>query len=700
MWRCPQLGVAPADESPNYTAVWRDGMDGFRVRRSMLLVLVGGIALLIFGISVALAGRAGALGRERHALAQRSQQQAAALDEYAARAASIILITAHNPAFGDFYQLPGDRAARVSAGGNVVDEANDALGYLEQLYPDSIGEACFIDDTGAEIARMVRGERAAVADLSLEEAQQPFFAPSFALPPGTVYHAKPYLSPDTDEWVIANATLVPTEAGRQRAIVHFEVTVESFRRHAVAQGTAQLLVVDADTGTVVINSAQSQQIGAPLGDPGDTRFAALTKPWADSGHFEMDGRQGAYHRVAGSPTNANDWYAVALAPGPTGLLTGVGTSTLITVVLALLLIGYATWGLRQGRSVLVAAANTDPLTGLLNRRRLVADLDRQLNRVTTQDPLLLMLCDLNGFKTYNDTFGHPAGDALLARLGTALATATAGRGLAYRIGGDEFCVLARPGRDGVAAIVTVVTEALSEHGDGFTITTSHGAILLPDEARHADEAMRLVDLRMYEQKNSGRVPADTQAANALLRALRERDAGLAERLTRTAHLAGAVAQQMGLGPEEQARISRAAQLHDVGKVAVPDEILSKAEPLDATEWAFLQHCPAIGERITAAAPALASLAPLIKAAREHFDGTGYPDGLIGDAAPLGSRIILACAALVAMTSDRPYAPTMDLDDAMVQIHQAAGNQLDPRVTAALLQHLTTPVPVPGDRASA
>jgi response regulator RpfG family c-di-GMP phosphodiesterase len=243
----------------------------------------------------------------------------------------------------------------------------------------------------------------------------------------------------------------------------------------------------------------------------------------------------------------------------------------------------------------------------------------------------------------------------------------------------------------VAGIVAIATEALSEHGDGFAITTSHGAILLPEEAGDPAEAMRLVDLRMYEQKNNGRIPADTQTTNALLRALRERDPGLAERLTRTAELAGAVAREMGLAPDEQARIGKAAHLHDIGKVAVPDEILAKTTQLDAAEWAYLRQTPTIGERITAAAPSLSTLAPLIRGSREHFDGTGYPDRLVGDAAPLGSRIIAACAAFVAMTSDRPYAVTLDIEQAATEIRQGAGTQFDPQVATALLQHLTTSV---------
>src|SRR5205814_1074128 len=139
------------------------------------------------------------------------------------------------------------------------------------------------------------------------------------------------------------------------------------------------------------------------------------------------------------------WSRAAMVSSPTNPLTGVGALAIVLVAVSLLLIAYAVVALWRGQLVLVRAANTDALTGLYNRRRLTADLNAGLRRATAGDPLLLILCDLNGFKVYNDTFGHPAGDALLTRLGGTLVAALHGRASAYRIGGDEFCVLARPG---------------------------------------------------------------------------------------------------------------------------------------------------------------------------------------------------------------------------------------------------------------
>jgi len=138
------------------------------------------------------------------------------------------------------------------------------------------------------------------------------------------------------------------------------------------------------------------------------------------------------------------------------------------------------------------------------------------------------------------------------------------------------------------------------------------------------------------------------------------------------------------------RIRQAAQLHDVGKVGIPDEIVRKPTGLSPDEWAYMRQAPSIGERITLSAPALAAVAPLVRSAREHYDGTGYPDGLAGHDIPLGARIIAACAALAAMTSDRPYADRLDTPGALEELNRATATQFDPTVIAALHQALLQP----------
>ena len=182
------------------------------MRRLLLLVLAGAVALLAVGTGAGLAGHANALTRQRQELMRRATEQSQVLNDYFERSRSIMLITAQNPAFAALYDLPGTRDERIRSGGAVLRQANDAMDYLEKLYPGRIGEACFIDAAGAENARVVRGERAAIDDLSPDESGNPFFRPTFALRPGQVYQARPYVSPDTNEWVLANSTVVPSRA--------------------------------------------------------------------------------------------------------------------------------------------------------------------------------------------------------------------------------------------------------------------------------------------------------------------------------------------------------------------------------------------------------------------------------------------------------------------------------------------------------
>jgi hypothetical protein len=157
-----------------------------------LSVLLVAICLLPVGIGSGTSAHSHAKAALDGALANTASAQAQVLEDYFARARSIDLLTANNPAFRHFYRTPGDRAAKIRAGGPVLDEANEALGYLEELFPDSIGEACFIDRAGPEIARMVRGERATAADLSPDESGASFFAPTFALAHKQVYQARPF----------------------------------------------------------------------------------------------------------------------------------------------------------------------------------------------------------------------------------------------------------------------------------------------------------------------------------------------------------------------------------------------------------------------------------------------------------------------------------------------------------------------------
>jgi two-component system, cell cycle response regulator len=467
--------------------------------------------------------------------------------------------------------------------------------------------------------------------------------------------------------------------------VHFEVTIESFRKVAASLTSRfDIVVVDARTGQIVIDSRRPQPVGAPLGSPDDRRFQPLTLTGSPRGSSAVGDRPVAYQRLQRQAHNANDWYVLATARAPVGPLYGVSGWSIALVVVALALLVFAAVSFLAQHRLLVATSMTDALTGIPNRRQLKADLDRGLKQATQARPLLLMLFDLNGFKAYNDSFGHPAGDALLIRLAKALEQAmTEHGGSAYRLGGDEFCVLAAVEPDSTTPIVAAASQALSEHGGGFSITASYGAILLPQESQDVVEAMRLVDQRMYAQKTSARRSPDRQSRDVLLRALAERNPELAERHTAVARLAEAIGERMGLSNEEQTRLRQAAELHDIGKLAIPEDILHRGGPLEPGEWAFVRRHPLIGERIIGAAPALAAAAKLVHSTHERIDGTGYPDGLAGEQIPVGARIIAVCDAFTAMTFPRSYAAQLTVAEAVAELRHCAGTQFDASVVDAL-----------------
>jgi two-component system cell cycle response regulator len=323
---------------------------------------------------------------------------------------------------------------------------------------------------------------------------------------------------------------------------------------------------------------------------------------------------------------------------------------------------------------------TDALTGLGNRRRLMRDLEDALHAGGT--PSALILFDLNGFKGYNDIFGHPAGDALLARLGARVGAAVAPDARAYRMGGDEFCVLAPlPGRDPLG-MVECGARALGEKGDGFEISAAHGCVLVPDEAHDAGTALGIADRRMYADKAGARRSPDEQSRDVLLKALEEHHPDLGDHVHDVGQLAEVVARELGLDGQSLHHVRQAAELHDIGKVAVPGAILDKPGRLNQDEWAFIARHTLIGERILGAAPALAPVARLVRASHEHFDGNGYPDGLRGHEIPLGARIVSVCDAYAAMTSDRPYQRSMSDEDARAELQRCAGTQFDPDVVDA------------------
>ncbi|HUA10533.1 MAG TPA: diguanylate cyclase [Solirubrobacteraceae bacterium] len=314
-------------------------------------------------------------------------------------------------------------------------------------------------------------------------------------------------------------------------------------------------------------------------------------------------------------------------------------------------------------------ALTDPLTGLGNRRSLVAELAERCRDPAA--PFQVVLFDLDGFKEYNDRFGHPAGDVLLADAGGRLAAAVAPYGGAYRMGGDEFCTILSCDDREVARVVAVARASLESEGTGYCIRSSSGIARVPADATAVGEALRVADVRLYDEKRRRGEQPREQASSVLLELMNEVDPALGARGERVARLARATAAELAVPAHEGEDTVRGAELSAIGAVA---------------ERAGVQEARGggVAERVIAAAPALAPAARLVRAASERFDGTGLPDGLAGDAIPLGARILAVCAAY----DDAERAAGGRRDAALAALREQAGGAFDPAVLEGLERALT------------
>jgi diguanylate cyclase (GGDEF)-like protein len=302
------------------------------------------------------------------------------------------------------------------------------------------------------------------------------------------------------------------------------------------------------------------------------------------------------------------------------------------------------------------------------------DLESVAVTATLDDPVGVVLFDLNGFKSYNDRFGHPAGDALLQRLGLRLMALEEAGTRVYRLGGDEFSLLTAASVSRSASLIDAAVQALSEDTEGFHVSASFGAVFMPEEAQIVSEALRLADVRLYSRKATFYAD-DDHPHEELLRVLNARDPDCAEARSRAGEIAAALASAVGLDPDKQREVVRATLLRDVGTLALPDDVAHPSRPLTESELRLVHQHPLIGERILSAMPALRPLAPIIRSSYERWDGTGFPEGLCGGQIPLSSRIVAVSAARAQARTETVLPATGDAP----MIALRAGSELDPQL---------------------
>jgi diguanylate cyclase (GGDEF)-like protein/putative nucleotidyltransferase with HDIG domain len=360
-------------------------------------------------------------------------------------------------------------------------------------------------------------------------------------------------------------------------------------------------------------------------------------------------------------------------------------------------------------------ALTDPLTGLANHRSFQERVQRELVAAEARG-LALTLCmiDIDDFKRVNDLFGHPAGDSVLAQVAARLRQ----NGEAFRLGGDEFALLlpGKSAREALPIARNVVTRISAlDLGDVGSVTASAGIASFPSQAYGRDELIGLADSALYWAKEHGknrvhvyrpevielaelrrlaRGPdraARFRAAASLAKAVDARDTYTGSHSTRVAELGAWIAARLGLDAEKVELTRLAGSLHDLGKLAIPEEILRKPGPLTPPERLVLERHSQIGFRMLESL-GVDPVAEWVLRHHERWDGTGYPDGLQGEEIPLGARIIFVADAYDAMTSDRSYQGRLTPEEAVAELERCAGSQFDPEIVAVVAREFGRTAP--------
>jgi diguanylate cyclase (GGDEF)-like protein len=350
-------------------------------------------------------------------------------------------------------------------------------------------------------------------------------------------------------------------------------------------------------------------------------------------------------------------------------------------------------------------ATTDVLTGLRTRRYFETQLATELVHAhRTGASLAVLIADVDHFKSINDAYGHPGGDRVLVEIASRLRKGTRQEDVLSRYGGEEFAVLVRGATaDDPLKIAERLRHAISSSpvvvGDGMSVevTISVGTATFPLHGTAQDELVMAADRALYAAKCKGRnridVGAVTDAGSAPgMIAYLEHVADVVDGWLSTqehgravSRWAGLTAIELGLDSESVRQAALAGQLHDVGKILVPEEIWTKTTPLSDEDWQQVRRHPEDGYRMLCAVPGLADTAVVVRQHHERFDGTGYPDGLAGDRIRLEARIVAVCDSWAAMLADRPYHVPLTEDQACEELVRCRGRQFDPEVVDAFLR---------------
>jgi diguanylate cyclase (GGDEF)-like protein/PAS domain S-box-containing protein len=326
----------------------------------------------------------------------------------------------------------------------------------------------------------------------------------------------------------------------------------------------------------------------------------------------------------------------------------------------------------------------DKLTGLYNR----AFLEAELQRIDTkrQLPISIIMGDLNNLKLINDSYGHFKGDELIKEAADIINESCRSEDILARWGGDEFVILLPKTELEVSEeIIERIYRKSEERNSALGVSISLGTAAKTSQEEDIFKVLSRAEDRMYKNKISNRKSARSSVLSAFLTSLRAKSSETEEHVGRMSKIAGRFGQQVGLSSSDLDKLYLLTQMHDIGKIAVPEEILNKSDKLTDDEWEKIKKHTEVGYRITSNIEDFAHIAAEILYHHEWWDGSGYPEGLVGEEIPLLSRILAVVDAYDVMISGRPYKKAMTKNEAAAELKKCAGSQFDPELVDLFLE---------------
>ncbi len=340
---------------------------------------------------------------------------------------------------------------------------------------------------------------------------------------------------------------------------------------------------------------------------------------------------------------------------------------------------------RQAEAILRKLHYTDSLTGLANRRYF----EENLKAFDNMDylPISIVIGDLNGLKLINDVFGYKTGDDLLKEMSRLLLNSCGPEDLVIRWGGDEFLLLLPNSNAKATEHICQKINWQCQETAFVPIRPSIalGYAIKESASQNISEAIKIADERMYRNKLLKNNSSRNAIISSLQNTLFERSYETEQHAERLKTLAFEMGRKIGLASNQMDDLALLATLHDIGKLAIPEEILSKPGSLSPKEWTVMKKHPTIGHRIIKAIPDLAHIAEAILAHHERWDGSGYPLGLQQAEIPLISRILSIVDSYDAMTNKRVYHEAISPEKALKEITRCAGSQFDPDLVKVFLE---------------